>query len=107
MLRISTRFSLARMIDKWRKENELSICPETTIAYLMLHGLLLDNEDYRFGSRELSIKYLVRYGMLIDRWQKENGIANDPASTLRYLLNKGHLDVPAIREFVSELFEEE
>ena len=107
MLKIGTRCSLARLIEAWCKENELSSCPETAIAYLMLHGLLLNNEDYRAGIRELSIMYLVRYGTLIEEWQMENGIANHPSSTLRYLMNKGHIDEPAVREFVREHFEEE
>lgn len=40
MLKLSTRFSLARMIDKWRDEHGQTNCPMSTLRYLDWHGLL-------------------------------------------------------------------
>ena len=40
MLKLSTRFSLARMIDKWREEHCQTNCPMSTLRYLDYNGLL-------------------------------------------------------------------
>ena len=48
MLRVSRRYELARLIEKWHKNNCMPICPAATLYYLQLNGLLDESKVYEF-----------------------------------------------------------
>ena len=48
MLRVSRRYSLARLIEEWERENCMPSCPATTILYLQKLGFLNEQKIYEF-----------------------------------------------------------